>query len=91
MSYCVFSGADDNEGFKEWLRANRGGFYLNLISSTEGMIHAVGCDHLWDKDFDTKQNLTRATKVASLSVDELRTYAKDHRIELNPCHRRICP
>lgn len=91
MPLCVFSGADDNEPFKEWLRTNRaGGFYLNVLSSSEGKLHAAACDHVWDKDFEQKDHLTQHSKVVSLSVAELRAYAEENDITVTACHRKTC-
>lgn len=91
MSVRTFYGKKENEPFKEWLRENReNGYYLNVISSSEGKLHAASCDHLWDRRFDGK-DCTVKRKVASHSVDSLRAYAAEAGINLGSCDRKICP
>lgn len=80
-------GKQDDKKFKEWLKNNQSGFYLNKRPKNEVMLHKVGCSHLGDGE---GMNSTTNQKVAANNVRELLDWANENGKEIKPCDNKEC-
>ena len=66
----------DHEKFQLWRRQNDGGFFVNVKSPNNLMLHRVTCNHHgdsnWERESETSWgSLTRSRKLCSGDVAEL--------------------
>ncbi len=64
----------DHEKFQAWRRQNDDGFFVNVKSPTNLMLHRVTCNHHGDSTWERETgwgSLTRSRKLCSDSVSEL--------------------
>lgn len=64
----------DHEKFQTWRRQNDGGFFVNVKSPTNLMLHRTVCPHHGDSEWERETgwgSLTRSRKICSDSVAEL--------------------
>jgi hypothetical protein len=90
MDPKIFSsatGEDAQDAFQQWQEANRGGFYINLKTKSQGMLHKVGCGHVgqpgdWDPDFG---DVARRAKVCHRDRAALLSWAQREGVVVNHC------
>lgn len=86
-----FFGDQDNSAFKEWIDEHLdSGFYLNEQLDGGFMLHRALCDHLHDRNFDTKM-ATSYHKVVSVDPEELQEYCRQRGVACLRCDRAKCP
>jgi hypothetical protein len=71
--------------FQSWRRQNPDGFFLNIRTKTEAMLHRVHCQHPGDTEWECGEDgfhsLTRRTKICSESINELQVWAMKNAIK----------
>lgn len=87
----LFSGLEDDQAFKDWMKQHQNGFYLNegdmgtIRRGTGKMIlHKVGCSHLGDGEGVVS---TTYAKVAADDYADLVDWAEEKRLEIVRCSR----
>ena len=63
-----------HEKFQNWRRQNESGFFVNVKSSTNLMLHRTICSHHGDSEWKRETgwgSLTRSRKICSDSMEEL--------------------
>lgn len=73
-------GDIQHQRFQEWRRANSAGYFLNIRSRRDLMLHRATCKHHgdrdWQSDADGSNSLTKKAKACSSSESLLRDWAQ---------------
>ena len=78
----MFLGTSADEQFKHWATSHPDDFYINIRSQTSGRLHKASCWHLGSGEGVSS---TSNSKICSNSIEELRTWAQEHSLELIDC------
>lgn len=68
----TFLGELADKQFKEWQSSNSDGFYLNVKSKNDAMIHRADC---WHFGTDGILNAAKNLKICSSGFEELKEYS----------------
>jgi hypothetical protein len=63
-----------HEDFQKWRRQNDNGFFVNVKSGTNILLHRTICPHLGDSEWERETgwgSLTRSRKICSADLAEL--------------------
>jgi len=77
-----FRDEASNDAFRQWMRDNPSGFYVNERGSKDSMLHRVGCWHLGSGE---GLNCTTNIKICSNVIRELTGWAKGKGLRLARC------
>jgi hypothetical protein len=71
---------DDHENFQRWRRTNETGFFINIKSSNDVMLHRVICRHPRSTDWEKGEwgTLTKNRKVCSTDKNTLLNWVKKY-------------
>ncbi len=80
-------GNDPQALFQKWQADHPSGFYVNRTSTSEGMVHKVGCGHVggpsdWEPRFG---DLVKNAKICHLEPAKLLVWAKDEKVFVTLC------
>ena len=72
------TNGDDHEKFQQWRRENDNGFFINIKSSNNIMLHRVHCPHPGGTEWEKGEwgSLTKNRKICSTDKNELLNHAK---------------
>ncbi len=79
---------DDHEKFQRWRRENDEGFFINIKSSNNLMLHRVHCLHPGSTDWKKGEwgSLTKNRKICSTDKKDLSNWAKqNYKASLKVC------
>jgi hypothetical protein len=72
-------GVVAHASFQVWRREHPAGYFLNLRTKTDAMLHRTICQHVgdteWQCDEDGFNSLTKRGKVCAKSIAELEDWA----------------
>jgi hypothetical protein len=76
-------GFDEHERFQQWRRKNPSGFFINIKSPNNLMIHSVPCSHSGNTEWEAGEwgTLTKNRKICSTSAEELQIWATEHNLK----------
>ncbi len=76
-----------HDAFQRWRERNPDGFFLNLRTSAQAMLHCTHCGHFEDpaRELSGDWNLTAKKKVCAMTIAVLTEWAGEHEIELVVC------
>ena len=83
------NGICEHDIFQQWRKENPLGFFINIKSPNNLMIHKVDCRHSGDPDWEAGRNnwgnLTKSKKVCSANETELEKWVVDQGLSLKKC------
>jgi hypothetical protein len=76
------NGESAHSDFQNWRRGNENGFFINVKSKNDVMLHRVSCSHPGNTEWQPEENekwgsLTKNRKVCSDDVQELQDWARE--------------
>jgi hypothetical protein len=77
-----FEDKNSRDEFRQWMKNNPQGFYINMRGRKDPMLHSVGCWHLGSGE---GMNCTTNPKICSTDKQELINWTRELALELDIC------
>ena len=77
-----------HDSFQLWRRSNEGAYFLTMKTARKANLHGALCNHAGGTEWHAvngSESLTKARKITSDDVGELRNWAKARGIEVKDC------
>ena len=76
------NGKSAHNDFQGWRRSNEGGFFINVKSKNDLVLHRAPCDHHGDSEWETEKaeswgSLTKKMKACDDDLLKLREWAEE--------------